>query len=68
MKFFRSLQAKYMLIIVMAISLVQIITVIIAVFVQGVVETIENGDTKTIAPHVLEDKWHQEAKEIRKGF
>lgn len=66
MRFFRSLQAKYMLIIIMAISLVQIITVIIALFVQGVVDTVENGDTKTIAPHELEEKWHQEAEEIEK--
>ena len=66
MKFFRSLQAKYMLIIVMAISLVQIVTIIIAIFVQGMVDTMENGDTRTIAPHELEEKWHQEAGEIEK--
>lgn len=64
MKFFRSLQAKYMLIIIMAISLVQIISVIIAIFVQNLVAAIENEDSRTIVPHVLEEEWHEEASKI----
>jgi signal transduction histidine kinase len=66
MKFFRSLQAKYMLIIVLAISLVQMVSVVIAIFVSGMVETMDGKKIRTVTPTKLEEKWHQEAGEIEK--
>lgn len=63
-KFFRSLQAKYMLIILMAISLVQISFLGIAAFVTGIAENVETASEDT-DPNAIEEKWHEEANHLQ---
>lgn len=63
--FFKSLLAKYMFIILVALFLVQAGYLIIALFIYGVAENVGNHyisegmDTSTI-----EEKWHEEAEEL----
>ncbi|MEK4426868.1 HAMP domain-containing sensor histidine kinase [Solibacillus sp. FSL K6-1523] len=68
MKFFRSLLAKYMLIIVLAMSIVQIAYLIIGIFVLGIANK-ENLNVRygeeIIHENKIEEKWHAEANEIK---
>lgn len=66
-KFFRSLLAKYMFIILMAISLVQIAYLVIAIFVSGVAKNMENGNLSQGSESLseIEEKWHAEANNIQ---
>nr|WP_295974984.1 HAMP domain-containing sensor histidine kinase [uncultured Bacillus sp.] len=68
MKIIRSLQAKYMIIILMAISLVQIGYIFIAVFVTGIAENMDGEGTVAggIRPDELEESWHQDAGSMEK--
>ena len=65
-KFLRSLLAKYMLIIFLAISIVQIAYFTLAVFVLEIAKK-EHGDivTKAEITSEVEEKWHAEAKSIK---
>ncbi|MFJ7736944.1 histidine kinase dimerization/phospho-acceptor domain-containing protein [Lysinibacillus sp. NPDC097287] len=69
MKFFRSLLAKYMLIILLAMSIVQIAYFILAVFVLGIAKTEESINKNQYGEHfnenVLEEQWHAEANKIK---
>ncbi|MCF3944979.1 sensor histidine kinase [Oceanobacillus alkalisoli] len=63
--FFRSLLAKYMLLIVIAIFLVQIATITIALFVYGFAENVENRYLKKgIDTETIEESWHEEASHL----
>ncbi|MFJ7733198.1 histidine kinase dimerization/phospho-acceptor domain-containing protein [Lysinibacillus sp. NPDC097231] len=66
MKLFRSLLAKYMLIILLAISIVQIAYLVIPLFVLGIAqngqEDLSNGAE---IESKVEEKWHAEAKSIK---
>jgi len=63
MKFFRSLLAKYMLIIFLAISIVQLSYFAIAAFVFGVGKT--NFSSEVLMESEVEEKWLTEAKSIK---
>ncbi|MGY3185801.1 HAMP domain-containing sensor histidine kinase [Lysinibacillus sp. TE18511] len=63
MKFFRSLLAKYMLIILLAISIVQLSYLAIALFVFGFGQT--NISNEVLSESAIEEKWHAEAKSIK---
>ena len=65
MKFFRSLLAKYMLIIVLAISIVQISYLGVATFMLGISKT-GSGDfsSKALLESDIEEQWHAQAKGI----
>ncbi|QPA31132.1 HAMP domain-containing sensor histidine kinase [Thermaerobacillus caldiproteolyticus] len=63
MKFFRSLLAKYMIIVVTAIFLIQIVFVIYALIMFGADYIISPEDS--LNPNVIEEKWHDEARKIR---
>lgn len=64
-KFFRSLLAKYMFLILIAISLVQIAPLIIALFVHGYAKNIENRYIKEgINEETIEENWHEEASQL----
>lgn len=65
-KFFKSLLAKYMLIILIAVFLVQILYIFIAIFSMGIAEKIDkqNFDEDKINPDVIEEKWHEEASSL----
>lgn len=65
-KFFSSLLAKYMLIILMALSLVQIAFLIISIFVSGFADNIENRYVSDgITTDTIEEKWHEEASNLQ---
>ncbi|MFJ7951106.1 histidine kinase dimerization/phospho-acceptor domain-containing protein [Lysinibacillus sp. NPDC096418] len=69
MKFFRSLLAKYMLIILLAMFIVQIAYLVLALFVMGIAKT-EEGINNTrygedSNKNVIEEKWHAEANKIK---
>lgn len=66
-KFFQSLLAKYMLIILLAISLVQIGYLFIAVFVMEIAKNIDNENLSSDLAYtdVIEEKWHEEAKDLQ---
>ncbi|MEG0385970.1 MAG: HAMP domain-containing sensor histidine kinase [Solibacillus sp.] len=68
MKFFRSLLAKYMLIIVLAMSIVQLAYFIIGFFVLGIAKkeelNVRVGEEVTHESDI-EEKWHAEANEIK---
>ncbi len=65
MKFFRSLLAKYMLIIILAISIVQISYLGVAIFVLGITKT-GTGDFSSgvLVESDIEEQWHAQAKNI----
>ncbi|MDM5250741.1 HAMP domain-containing sensor histidine kinase [Lysinibacillus sp. G4S2] len=63
MKFFRSLLAKYMLIIFLAISIVQLSYFAIAAFVFGIGKT--DFSSEVLRESEIEEKWHAEAKSIK---
>ncbi|UOQ83692.1 sensor histidine kinase [Gracilibacillus salinarum] len=64
--FFRSLLAKYMMIIILAISLVQIGYLFIALFITGVSNTMDSPYTDEDTDfEKLEADWHQEANQIK---
>lgn len=63
MKFFRSLLAKYMLIIFLAISIVQLSYFAIAAFVFGVGKT--DFSSEVLMESEVEEKWLTEAKNIK---
>lgn len=66
-RFFQSLLAKYMLIILMAIGLVQISFLVIAAFVSGIAENFDQGPgDNQINPTMIEEKWHKEANSFEK--
>ncbi|MGE7946047.1 sensor histidine kinase [Lysinibacillus sp. NPDC093688] len=66
MKFFRSLLAKYMFIILLAISIVQIAYLVIPLFVLGIAKNGEDGLSKGAEiESKVEGKWHAEAKSIK---
>lgn len=63
--FFRSLLAKYMLLIVIAISLVQIASITIGLFVYGFAENVENRYLKEgIDTETIEERWHEDASHL----
>ncbi|WDV06657.1 sensor histidine kinase [Lysinibacillus irui] len=66
MKFFRSLLAKYMLIIVLAISIVQISYLGVATFMLGISKT-GSGDfsSEALLESDIEEQWHTQAKSIK---
>ncbi|MEI5908504.1 HAMP domain-containing sensor histidine kinase [Bacillus spongiae] len=66
-KIFRSLLAKYMFIILMALSLVQLTYILIAVFVSEVTKDTEDKSQSQGYEgfEEVEEKWHQEAKDIQ---
>jgi signal transduction histidine kinase len=59
MKFLRSLLAKYMLIVVTAIFLIQIIFVIFSLIIFGTDS--KNSSEDSLNPNVIEEKWYDEA-------
>ncbi|MGE7952945.1 histidine kinase dimerization/phospho-acceptor domain-containing protein [Lysinibacillus xylanilyticus] len=63
MKFFRSLLAKYMLIIFLAISIVQLSYFAIAAFVFGIGKT--DFSSEILRESEVEEKWHAEAKSVK---
>ncbi|MBU8880177.1 HAMP domain-containing histidine kinase [Bacillus sp. FJAT-29790] len=65
--FFRSLLAKYMFIILIAISLVQIAYLIIAIFMSGVVKNMGDGNLSQGNENLneIEEKWHAEANNVK---
>lgn len=63
-KFFRSLQAKYMLIILIAISIVQISFLAIAIIVAEIADKIETPEG--VSPDYLEKSWHEDAGAIER--
>lgn len=65
MKFFRSLLAKYMLIIVLAISIVQISYLGVAIFVLGITKT-GTGDFSSgvLVESDIEEQWHAQAENM----
>ncbi|WP_249871979.1 sensor histidine kinase [Oceanobacillus saliphilus] len=66
-EFLRSLQAKYMLIILIAISLIQIGYLFIAIFVMGIAKNMDNQNfSEDITnPDAIEGKWHEEANDLQ---
>lgn len=67
MKFFRSLLAKYMLIILLAMFIVQAAYLGIAIFLLGIAKNDQNvrlGE-EVIHESDIEEKWHTEAKKIK---
>lgn len=62
-KFFRSLLAKYMLIILMAIFLVQFAFIIIGTFFIGIESKFVSEDVPTATE--IEEKWHKEANNLQ---
>ncbi|MGE7690922.1 sensor histidine kinase [Lysinibacillus sp. NPDC097214] len=66
MKFFRSLLAKYMFIILFAISIVQIAYLVIPLFVLGIAQNGEDDLSKGAEiESKVEEKWHAEAKSLK---
>lgn len=65
MKFFRSLLAKYMLIIILAISIVQISYLGVAIFVLGITKT-GTGEFSSgvLVESDIEEQWHAQAKNM----
>ncbi|KOS63176.1 HAMP domain-containing histidine kinase [Lysinibacillus agricola] len=63
MKFFRSLLVKYMLIIFLAISIVQLSYFAIAAFMFGIGKT--DFSSEVLMESEVEEKWHAEAKSIK---
>ncbi|MBL3730939.1 HAMP domain-containing histidine kinase [Lysinibacillus sp. HST-98] len=65
MKFFRSLLAKYMLIILLAISIVQISYLGVAIFVLGITKT-GTGEFSSgvLVESDIEEQWHAQAKNM----
>lgn len=61
--FFRSLQAKYMLIILLAISLVQISFLVMGIFITEISGSFDDEDSA--APNEIEEKWHEEAEKLQ---
>ncbi|MBS4207348.1 histidine kinase dimerization/phospho-acceptor domain-containing protein [Bacillus sp. FJAT-50079] len=66
-EFFRSLLAKYMFIILLAISLVQISYLVIAIFVSGLAKNLEGESLSQGSEGLtkIEEKWHAEAKDLQ---
>lgn len=66
-KFFQSLLAKYMFIILIAISLVQIAYLVIAIFVSGFAKNMEGGNLSQASKDLneIEEKWHAEANKMK---
>ncbi len=66
MKFFRSLLAKYMLIIVLAISIVQISYLGVATFVLGITKTGTGGEFSSgvLVESDIEEQWHAQAENM----
>ncbi|MGG0658725.1 sensor histidine kinase [Rummeliibacillus pycnus] len=62
-KFFRSLLAKYMLIILTAIFIVQIAYLFIALFIIKIDNNLENSNKNS--PELVEEKWHTAANNIK---
>lgn len=64
-KFFQSLLAKYMLLIVLAISIVQIGYLFIAIFIAGVADSFEKNDAREEYDFEwIEEKWHEETNQL----
>jgi len=65
MKFFRSLLAKYMLIILLAISIVQISYLGVAIFVLGITKT-GTGEFSSgvLVESDIEEQWHAQVKNM----
>lgn len=64
-KFFRSLLAKYMLIILMALFLFQISLMTVGLFVFGLAENREDSSEGSIDYDEIEETWHDEAAKIK---
>lgn len=64
-KFFRSLLAKYMLIILIAIFLFQISFLVLGLFTMGIAGSVDSEAIKDY--NVIERTWHEEAKSIQSG-
>lgn len=65
MKFFRSLLAKYMLIIILALSIVQISYMGTAMFVLGITKTgVGEFSSKVLLESEIEEQWHAQSKNI----
>lgn len=68
MKFFRSLLAKYMLIILLAISIVQISYLGVAIFVLGITKTASGEfSSDVLLESEIEEQWHTEANSIKQA-
>ncbi|MCH7322948.1 HAMP domain-containing histidine kinase [Solibacillus sp. MA9] len=69
MRIFRSLLAKYMLIILLAMSIVQIAYFIPALFVMGIAQKEESNNNiqygEDYNENVIEEQWHAEANKIK---
>ncbi|MEH6941027.1 HAMP domain-containing sensor histidine kinase [Bacillus sp. JJ722] len=65
MKFFRSLLAKYMLIIFMALILIQLSYLLIAIFVSSLTNNIDDEKAENMDMKVVEEQWHNEANKIQ---
>jgi signal transduction histidine kinase len=65
-KFFQSLLAKYMLIILMAVFLVQIVYFVTAILAMGISENIGGqNESNNLSYDAIEEKWHREAESIQ---
>lgn len=65
-KFFHSLLAKYMLIILTALSIIQIAYFMIAVFIVNIDKRIESSQKNS--PEIIEVDWHKDANNIETNF
>lgn len=65
MKFFRSLLAKYMLIIFMALILIQLSYLLIAIFVSSLTQNIDGSNAESKDINEVEEQWHKEANNIQ---
>jgi len=66
-RFFQSLLAKYMMIILIAIFLVQFAFLVVTIFVSGVAENMESGSQSQYRNdfNEIETKWHAEANNLK---
>lgn len=63
-KFLKSLLAKYMLIILTALILIQFLYVFIALLLTGIADKIDYDEDKVINPIQIEENWHKDAKAL----
>ncbi|MFS0861145.1 sensor histidine kinase [Fredinandcohnia sp. 179-A 10B2 NHS] len=63
-RFFKSLLAKYMLIIFMALFLIQSAYLLLATFIT-IGENIQKSEEEEFHPTVIEERWHADARQIQ---
>lgn len=67
-RFFQSLQAKYMTIILVALFLFQAAYLLIAMLAMGLQEDISGEKSKNESdPNHIEEKWHADAKKLERA-